>query len=192
MRHLPLILTALRLFLAPLVIALAYARAPGWTFVLCLFSALGSNYWDGVIARKHQVATALLRRFDSITDAIFYLAVLCAIWVLHEPVIRSHHQGIVCVLALELIRYIFDFVKFGNVASYHMWSAKCWQVSIFVAFVGLLGFDTSEPLFAIAIGLGIFSDLEGLSASIVLRNPLTDVPSIFHAWRLRHNPSPNA
>jgi phosphatidylglycerophosphate synthase len=185
-QHLPLILTALRLLLAPLVIALAYTHAPRWTFVACLFFAIGSDYWDGVIARKYHVVTPFLRRFDSITDAIFYLAVLWAIWVLHANVVRSHIVGIGIVLALECIRYLFDSIKFRKVASYHMWSAKCWQISIVVAFVSLFGFEISDPFFSIAITLGIVSDIEGLCASVILTKPLTDVPSIFHAWHWRH------
>lgn len=191
MHHLPLVLTALRLLLAPLVIGLAYTHAPSWTLIACLFLAIGSDYYDGVIARKWQVATPLLRRFDSITDTVFYLAVLWAAWVQHEDIILAHTLGIGSILALELIRYIFDFFKFRKVASYHMWSAKCWQISIFAAFVGLLGFGISEPLLPIAIVLGILSDLEGLCASIVLTKPLTDVPTIFHAWNWRHNAPEN-
>ena len=191
MRHLPILLTLLRLLLAPFVILLVFARAPGWTLVVCLTLAMVSDYLDGVIARAYQIATSFLRRFDSVADAVFYLTALWAIWVLHGDILSHHITGIGCVLALEVIRYVFDFVKFRKVASYHMWSAKCWQVSLFAAFVSLLGFGVSEPLFTVAIFLGILSDLEGLGASLVLRKPLTDVPSLVHAWRWRRDrPAP--
>ena len=65
----PLSLTLLRATLAPLLVYLVhYAPDPEW-FALCLVIALLSDIFDGVIARKLDVATPALRRLDSIADS---------------------------------------------------------------------------------------------------------------------------
>ena len=43
---------------------------------------------DGVLARRLGVATAALRRLDSVVDSAFYLAALFAAWRLHPEAIR--------------------------------------------------------------------------------------------------------
>jgi hypothetical protein len=69
-------LTCGRLVLAFLVILLAVNGRAGLLYLICLLIAFISDYYDGVIARHFQVATAKLRRFDSLTDVAFYGASL--------------------------------------------------------------------------------------------------------------------
>lgn len=79
-------LTALRAALAPCMIILAIQKAPGWAFVACLTVAFLSDIYDGVLARRFGVATPALRRFDSITDDIFYLSTTWAAWLIYPNV----------------------------------------------------------------------------------------------------------
>jgi phosphatidylglycerophosphate synthase len=176
-------LTALRALLAPCVIFLATSKAPAWAFATCLIAAFLSDIYDGVIARRFGVATASLRRFDSITDTVFYVAVAYAAWLLYPDVIRSNLVGIAAIVALEAVRYIYDLTKFRRSASYHMWSAKVWGIALFAAFFALFGFGT-PALVPVAIGVGIIADLEGLAASLILREWTHDVPSVFHAYSI--------
>ena len=181
----PLMLVWLRLVLAPAMVLLALYRPLPAAFAVCLLTGLLSDFFDGVIARRLGVATAGLRRFDSITDTVFILAALAAVWVLHPAELREWALPLAILLMLEVGRYLLDFVKFRREASYHMWSAKLWALSLYLAFYVLL--VPGEPWIwvGLAIGLGILSDLEGLFISLVLPVWHHDVPSLVHAWRLR-------
>lgn len=181
----PLLLTLLRALLAPVVVLLAiYAPHPA-AFGLCLTLAFFSDIFDGVIARRLQIATPGLRRLDSAVDTLFYISVTFAAWHLYPEAIREHFPALLALLALELGRYAFDFAKFGREASYHMWSSKLWGISLFVAFFALLALRQTGAWLAVPIYLGIIADLEGLAISCLLKKWKSDIPSLVHAVRLR-------
>jgi CDP-diacylglycerol--glycerol-3-phosphate 3-phosphatidyltransferase len=183
--HLPLALTALRPLLAPVVVALALAWPAPWAFGACLVAAFVSDVFDGVVARRLGVATPGLRRLDSAADSIFYVGALLAAWHLHADAIRAHVGALVVLAALEIARYAFDLRKFGKEASYHMWSSRLWGVALFAAFFALLVFGDGRVAVPAAIWIGIICDLEGLAISATLREWRTDVPTLWHARRLR-------
>ena len=183
--HIPLALTALRALLAPVVVALALLWPRPWAFALCLVAAFLSDLFDGIVARRLGVATPALRRLDSGADSLFYVAALFAAWYLHPSVIAHHAVTLALLAALEVARYALDLLKFGREASYHMWSSKLWGLALFAGFLALLvGGDDGVAVTA-AIVLGIVADLEGLAISCTLKAWKNDVPSIFHALRLR-------
>ena len=184
-RSLPLILTALRALLGPVMIYLALLWPSRSAFGTCLIAAFLSDVFDGILARRLNVATPNLRRLDSIADTIFYLSAIFAAWRLHPSAITERFAPLLVLCGLELIRYVFDFAKFGREASYHMWSSKLWGVALFVGFFTLLALDITGLPVSVAIYIGIAADLEGLAISIVLREWKTDVPTILHAFKLR-------
>ena len=177
--------SALRAALGPVVLGLAVFSPQVRAFAVCLVLALLSDYFDGVIARRIGVATPTLRRMDSMADSMFYLCTLAAAWHLHAHLVRPFLGSLACLLAIEVVRYLFDFLKFGKEASYHMWSSKLWGLALFGAFFSLLVFQHAGGPTALAIYLGIAADLEGLAISIALPSWRTDVPTIYHALRLR-------
>jgi len=181
----PLGLTVLRATLAPVMIFLATDYPNRAAFAACLVAAFVSDVFDGIIARRLKVATPGLRRLDSFADALFYLAAVFAAWRLYPEVIRAHQLALTLLFSLEIARLLFDLIKFGREASYHMWSSKLWGIALFVAFMSLLAFGQAGLLISIAIYLGIAADIEGLTISIVLRQWRTDVPSFVHAFRQR-------
>jgi CDP-diacylglycerol--glycerol-3-phosphate 3-phosphatidyltransferase len=186
---LPLALTAMRALLASVVIYLALLQPSRLAFGACLTVAFLSDVFDGILARRLNVATPSLRRLDSMADTIFYLCAVFAAWRLHPSAITERLASLLVLGGLEVIRYVFDFAKFGREASYHMWSSKLWGVALFAGFFTLLGLGMSGVPVSMAIYVGILADLEGLAISIVLREWKTDVPTIFHAFRLRPNVS---
>jgi len=155
-------------------------------FACCLILAFLSDVFDGILARRLKVATANLRRLDSLADSIFYAAALFAAWHLYSAAIRTHLPGLAVLAALELARYALDWLKFGREASYHMWSSKLWGVFLFAGFYSLLALGSAGPVVAIAIYTGIAADVEGIAISLLLPEWRHDVPSFVHAWRLRY------
>jgi CDP-diacylglycerol--glycerol-3-phosphate 3-phosphatidyltransferase len=183
--RLPLALTASRALLAPVVVGLALAWPAPWAFGACLVAAFASDVFDGIVARRLGVATPGLRRLDSLADSLFYLAALSAAWHLHADAIRAQFAPLAVLAALEIARYAVDLRKFGKEASYHMWSSKLWGVALFAGFFALLVFGEDRVAVPAAIWIGIVADVEGLAISATLREWRTDVPTIWHARRLR-------
>jgi CDP-diacylglycerol--glycerol-3-phosphate 3-phosphatidyltransferase len=185
MKSIPLLLTALRIALAPVIVLLALVRPSSFAFALCLTAAFLSDIFDGVIARRLGVATPALRRLDSAADSVFYIAALYAVWHLHPSVIRERFAALGVLAFLEVARYAFDLAKFGREASYHMWSSKLWGIALFAGFFSALVSGSSGVFVSLAIYVGIVADIEGLAISLILREWKSDVPTVVHAFRLR-------
>lgn len=183
--HIPLVLTAIRALLAPLLILLALLNPDKRLFGVCLVAGFLSDVFDGIIARKLGVATPNLRRHDSLADSIFYFSAMYAAWHVHAIKIREYSSPLVVLLILELARYVFDYAKFRREASYHMWSSKIWGLSLFAGFFSLLALGNDGWPVALAIYLGIAADIEGLAISATLKSWRADVSSIFHALEIR-------
>jgi len=183
--HVPILLTGLRAALGPLVVLVAYARPSGAAFGACLVFAFLSDIFDGVIARRLDIATPRLRRLDSLADTVFYAGAALAIWHLYPDALRARAGALGVLLALEASRYLVDLARFGREASYHMWSSKLWGLALFAGCCSLLAFGIDSLAVDAAILAGILCDLEGLAISFTLRTWHSDVPSIVHAWRIR-------
>lgn len=182
---LPLALTTIRVILAPLILLWAWNGRAGLPYIICLITAFVTDYFDGVVARKLGVATPVVRRYDGAADIIFYLAAFTAVWLVYPDVVRQHWPGLALVAGLEIARVSFDLLKFHREASYHMWSAKAWNITLFAALVGLMGFGVAGWLFWLAIAVGILTNLEALAASLLLSTWTHDVPTVYHAYKIR-------
>lgn len=190
----PLGLTMLRLLLAPVLVWLVYADAPGGAFALVILAAFVSDYFDGVLARRVGVASAELRHFDSRADLVFYATAAWVVWRIHPEVVRRFAAPGLVVIGLDVVRHVFDFAKFGKDAAYHAWSSKIWGLSLALALVLLMGFGIVQPFVGIAVVLGLIAQLEGLLISVVLPSWTHDVPTLGRAllirrkWRQLPNP----
>jgi CDP-diacylglycerol--glycerol-3-phosphate 3-phosphatidyltransferase len=182
-------LTVLRLLLAPVLVWLVYAGAPGMVFASVVLVAFVSDYFDGVIARRWGVASAELRHFDSRADLVFYATSAWAVWRLHPDVVRSVAIPALVVIGLDVVRHVFDFAKFGRDVAYHAWSSKVWGLSLALALVLLLGFGVSQPFVGITVILGLIAQIEGLLISVALPVWTHDVPTLIHALRIRNTPA---
>jgi phosphatidylglycerophosphate synthase len=192
MRSVPMGLTVLRLLLAPVLVWLVYASAPGVVFATVVLVAFVSDYFDGVIARKLGVASAELRHFDSRADLVFYATAAWAVWRLYPDVVRSVAIPALVVVGLDVVRHVFDFAKFGKDVAYHAWSSKVWGLSLALALVLLMGFGVSQPFVEITVVLGLIAQIEGLLISIALPVWTHDVPTLIHALRIRNTPARGA
>jgi phosphatidylglycerophosphate synthase len=181
-----LAITVLRLALAPAVVLLARGRAPGWLLACGLVAGFVSDVVDGMVARRASAVTPFLRRLDSAVDTVFYLAVAYAAWVLHPEPLRRLAVPIGAVIAGEVLNYVVALVRFRREASYHAVSAKLWGLLLFMALLVLLGAG-SAMLLPVALAAGIVAELETLAITMTLPAWRHDVPSAWHAWRIRHD-----
>jgi CDP-diacylglycerol--glycerol-3-phosphate 3-phosphatidyltransferase len=153
--------------------------------VVCLIAGLLSNVFDGIVARRLGVATAALRRLDCAVDVVFYLAVLWTAAVVYPEVIWAYAPGLGAVLGLEVVCQGVSFLRAGRPPATHAYSAKCWGLLLFAAFVALLGFGGSRGIMKAMLVVGCLADVEVIAIMLVAPPPAVDVPSLWHAWCLR-------
>ena len=171
--------------LGPLMVA---GQACGWNGVAMaamIVSALVSDIFDGVLARRWKCDTAAVRLFDSMADTVFYLGVAVALGMGHRPVLREHAWLLGGLLSLEAARFAFDFAKFGKPASYHSYLAKTWGLVMAVAVTATFATGGGGWLIATALMLGIACNAEGLAMSCVLPDWTRDVKTLSAALRVR-------
>jgi phosphatidylglycerophosphate synthase len=181
----PWALIGLRAVACPLVVVGAWRGWEGGWLGAIVVVALLSDIYDGILARRWGNETARLRVSDSVTDTVFYLGVLAALWIREPQVVQGNWQWFVALLGFETFRYGFDFWKFGKVASYHSYLSKSWALVIVVAVVGVLSFGGLRWVIWVALVFGIVVNAEGLVMSLMLPRWKNDVKTLGRAWELR-------
>lgn len=190
MHRVPTLLLLLRAALGPVIFLGGWSGWPGEVLFLLLLLAVGSDFFDGVIARRLGVATEWLRRADSLVDTVFYVFVVLLAAVRYPGLFKDYWPGMATIALLEVTRFVFDHAKFKKQAAYHMWSAKLWGLALLLGFSELFLTGQGGIFFTAAIVTGVMTDLEGLTASFVLPEWRHDVPSLFHAFAIRRSRIP--
>src|SRR5271154_5700684 len=177
--HLPFALTTLRLLLGPIALACALTNVPRWIYLPILIIATLSDIYDGVLARRFGVATPALRRYDSITDVIYYLFILAVAWLLCKPVITQNWLVIALILLSEAATILVSYVRFGKYPATHSYLAKFYGLCLLAALIALLGFNAgSWAIIALAI-VALITNAEIIAIHLITDAPPVDVRSIF-------------
>ena len=179
MKHqIPFLLTTLRLLLGPVALALAFANAARWLFLPLLITGTLSDIFDGIIARRLGVATPALRRYDSITDIIYYLFLLGALWRLCHAVVGQNLGAIAVILGSEAAVITLCAIKFGKYPATHSWGAKFYGLCLLAGLIALLAFDAGGwAIVALAV-VAIVVNAEIFLLHLIARQPPVDVRSI--------------
>lgn len=185
--NIPISLIIFRLCLAPIILFLAYRFGLESTTAILVLMYLGllSDIFDGIVARKQNISTEKLRRFDSQTDLVFWLSVGIATWHLFPKIIHENLSAILAILFMEAMCYVISFAKFGKETCTHAFLSKMWGLSLLVAFTSLIGFHHAGIPFYTCIVLGLISHLDVILIILVLPKWKHDVPSCYHAYLIR-------
>jgi phosphatidylglycerophosphate synthase len=177
----PELLIAFRAGCAPLIFVLACFGFPGPLLAAVLGAAFLSDVFDGVIARRLGIATAGLRRADTLVDTFFYVVAGAALKVAVPAAFDNAELPLVLLMIVHVSRGTFELSKYGRLSSYHMWSSKMLGVLLVVALVQ--AFVTGQPsaLLSLALWFGVANEIEGFAISTMLPSWRPDVPSILHA-----------
>jgi CDP-diacylglycerol--glycerol-3-phosphate 3-phosphatidyltransferase len=183
--QIPWTMLVCRAILGPAIAIMARLPNPELWLGTMIAAGFLSDVYDGILARRWGTATPVLRIADSAADTVFYLGVLAAITERHWPVLRANLALLVALLALEALRWIYDWLKFRRMASYHSYAAKFWGVLLVAATLALLCFNRAFWLVTAALAWGILCDLEGLAMSILLPAWAHDVRTLPRAFAIR-------
>ena len=177
-RRLPFGLTTLRLLLGPIALACAFAGVTRFVYLPILTAATLSDIFDGILARKFGVATPALRRYDSITDIIYYLFILAVTWILCKPVIAGNVWLIALILLSEAGCISICLIRFGKFPATHSYLAKFYGLCLLAAFIALLAFNAgSWVVIALAV-VALVTNAEIIAMHLIAKSPPVDVPGI--------------
>jgi phosphatidylglycerophosphate synthase len=104
------------------------------------------DIFDGIIARRLGSSTSRLRQADSWADISLYICIAISTGVVHPDVIAQFQIPLLMAIAAQLILFTVSLIKFGKFPSVHTYTAKAWGVYLFIAVVGLFGFDNPTCL----------------------------------------------
>jgi len=176
-----------RAALGPGIIVVSLVWPKGWALTACIGLALLSDVLDGVLARRWHIDTENLRRWDTRADTLFYACVLVVALLRYPAAIERRWLLIAGLLTAEVATHVLAAVKFGRHASYHSVLSKIWGLLLASSMIALLGFgmDKGNWLLDLSIVWGILCNLQGLAMTLLLPVWQRDVPTLFHAVRLR-------
>ena len=153
-------------------------------FLVVVTALLFTDWLDGKMASVLDQRTSLGARLDSGMDALMYAAVALSFWWLETAVIQDHMGWMLGVLGTWLISAVVALVRFHQIPSYHMWSAKVAWLFTACTVLMLLLTDLTF-LLAWTLGLVIFTNLHATAITLVLPRWQADVWSLREALRIR-------
>ena len=176
--QLPNLISALRLALAPVMLALAWNGYPR-TFLAVMMASFASDVLDGYLARKLGQTSELGAKLDSIGDFIVYTTIPVAGWWLWPDMMRREALFVITVIVSCTLPPAIALLKFRRLTSYHTWGAKLAALlvgsSLFLMFAG----GPAWP-FRLAALVAISAALEEIVITLVLRNCRSNVRSLWH------------
>jgi CDP-diacylglycerol--glycerol-3-phosphate 3-phosphatidyltransferase len=178
-RHLPFALTTLRLLLGPVALLCALTNVPRWVYLPILVAGTLSDIYDGILARRFGVATPALRRYDSVTDVIYYLFILAVAFLLCQSVITRQWPLIVLILLSEAGCIFVSYVRFGKYPATHSYLAKFYGLCLLAALSALLVFNAGSWAVIALTVVALTANLEILAIQLRASTPPVDVRSIF-------------
>lgn len=178
-----ILITACRLVLAPVLVALAWMRFDR-AFLACLICSLASDILDGQLARRCNMATAIGAKMDSWADFLTSLTLLPGLYWLRPDLWTVLRWPLAAAVVSYLLPISIGFLKFRGLTSYHTTLARIAAYLVGAGVVILFAHGPTWP-FVASIGVLALAGLEEIAISVVLRSPKSDVHSLRNVLRRR-------
>ena len=172
---------------AALVILAFPLLDPGARLVLVaiIWAGLLSDILDGMVARRAGLDTDNLRRLDSAVDVLFWLSVLSTALWLEPGALQPWSLWLLGLIFGEGLIYAVNRIRFRRGSATHAWSAKLFGLALLAGFSELFLTGATGTLFVGMIVTGYLALLDVLAIALILPHWARDVPSLYHAIRMR-------
>jgi len=150
-----------------------------WIYLPILVTGTLSDIYDGILARRYGVATPALRRYDSVTDVIYYLFILAAAFVTCRAVITQSWLLIALILLSEAGSILVCYIRFGKYPATHSYMAKFYGLCLLAALIALLVFNAGNWTIVALTVVALAANFEIIAIHLVMNTPPVDVRSIF-------------
>jgi len=181
----PNILSAIRIAGSLVLAGLAIADRPGWFLGVFVFLAL-TDWVDGKLAILLNQRTVFGARLDSWADAGLYASLLFGCLWLQGRVLAQEMGWIAAAIGTYGVTTAAGLWKFGRWPSYHTRAAKTSWLLVTIGAVCLLGGWSLWPLRIATVAVA-FTNIEATLITSVLPEWRANVPSLYHAFRIRRH-----
>ena len=187
MKNIPIALIYSRIFIGFAILLLAfYTPMHSVAYIIGLIiTGLLTDIFDGIIARQLKISTTKMCRLDSNIDMVFWICVIAASYVLAPDFYRSNFVELAILVTLEACCYVLSYIRFKKEVATHALSAKAWALLLFATLIQVIATGTSGALFVLCFYWGIISRLEIIAMLIVIKKWTNDIPTIYHAFKIR-------
>lgn len=188
-QQLPFALILFRLAAGPLLLVLSLVRPP-LTPVLCtVLLALGvlSDIFDGMIARRLDCVTPVLRLWDSRCDVVFWLSVAISVHLLYPTIWATTWIMLAVLGAMEVTTHLISYVRFRREASTHHVLSKIFCLFLWALVSQIYLTGATGWLFWLTLVVGVASQLEAMAIMLVVPSWHVDVKNLAVALALRRN-----
>jgi len=160
----------------------------GWTerpiaFVALLIVLALIDWLDGKLAIWLDQRTEVGAKLDTYADVFMYAALGVGAWWLKPELLRGEALLIAVAAGSYAASMMAGLIKFGRPPTYHTRGAKtCWLLIGVGAALALL--EVSVWPLRVALAAVVVTNVEAIAITCVLRERRSDVPSVYHAWRM--------
>lgn len=179
----PNLLSALRIALMPAVLLTAVGGSKRW-FTGLLLGALLTDAFDGYLARKLKAESELGRKLDSFADYLVMITGIAGIALLWPDIMRRELAWVTTGLVAFFAVVVYGFVRLGRAPCYHTWASKILAVACGPSLVPLLAEWSAVP-FHVVMTLLVLCGAEEIAIAVLVPRHVGEVPTVWHAWRLR-------
>jgi len=181
--NVPNLLSAFRIASVPVLLALAWNGATG-PFLVLFGLGLLSDVLDGILARRLGQESDFGARLDQWGDFALWVSFPFGAWWLWPEIVRREAPYVIVAVVCLLLPTAIAYARYRAVPGYHTWSAKFSAVLMGVSVPLLLIFDFAWPFRAAAL-FQVVCAVDEVGITVLLAECRHDVPSVFHAARLR-------
>ena len=179
----PNLLSGTRIALMPAVLSTAMAGSRRW-FVVLLVAALLTDALDGFLARRFNAYSELGRKLDSAADYLTMITGIAGIALLWPDIMHRELPWVVAGMVAFFAVIVYGLVRLGRAPCYHTWASKVLAVSCAFSLVPLLAEWTDVP-FHVVMALLVLGGVEELAIAMLVPWHVGEVPTVWHAVRLR-------
>ncbi len=181
-RHLPNIISSVRIFMALVLLFLAIKQHPDLFITALIFTEL-TDILDGYLARRLNVVSELGAQLDSWGDFVVYITLAISAWLLWPDIVLQQLIPISLIIASFIIPVVIGFIKFRKMTSYHTIAVKI-SVSITIVAYILLFTGMLSWTMTLAAVASVYAATEQIAITLLNRQDKTvDIKSIWHVLR---------
>lgn len=175
----PNIVSMIRVFMAPVLLLLAYNQNISAFFIVLVFT-LSTDVLDGFLARRLNMITELGSHLDSWGDFIIYTTLAISAWWLWPDVIKEEMIYVLAIILSFVIPVLVGIIKFHTLTSYHTWSVKLAVLITLISYIVVFIGWSRWPIY-LAAAVSVIAAIEEISITIIMKHEHADVRSFWHA-----------
>ena len=185
-RHLPNLVSSIRILMAPVLFYLALQQQPDIFLAVVIFTTF-TDVLDGFLARTLNQITELGARLDSWGDFTIYSTLAISAWILWPDIVQQERFYVMVIVASFTLPVIIGLIKFRTLTSYHTWSVKIAVAVTIVGYLLLFSGFTSWP-FKLAAVCCTYAAIEQIMITMVTRQEkVVDIRTLWQAIRENKN-----